>query len=757
MRQVTRCLIAFVACCSLQAASADTPALQGTPLADYLESLSARGLRILYSSNLVSADQVLLEEPDPSDPESSLANLLRPYGLTIIDGPSGSLLIVRDDSQGEDAGLVSATKSTPLPEIIVTSSLHRLEYVGSGSHTYLQRELATRIPAAAEEAVRLTNRLPGTASSGISSRNHIRGGEVNEVLFLFDGLRLYEPYHLKDFQSVATIVNANAITGIDFYSGGYPVRYGDRMSGVMSMDIREPTGEVETELALSFFNASVLSLGRFGTEDKGDWLVAARRGNLDLIVDVVDPDFGSPDYQDLLLHFGWDFGANARISANVLASHDKISFTDADVGEAANAKYDNRVFWIKWIASWSDVLQSETVVSLHDISNKRIGSVDMPGIVTGALDETRDFQAYEIQQDWNYAPSNTWMLNVGYRLRHQDADYRHSSVKIVKAPFDQIFDNEPLLTRDFDLSPEGAQYAVYSELRWQPFENLIVDLGLRWDQQTYTSASNDTQYSPRASVLFRANEKTSLRMGFGQFYQAQEINELQVSDGEPNFFPAQRAKHVVANLKHSLEIGVDLDVSLYRKAFRSLRPRFENAFNTLTLVPELQFDRARINAGQGESRGIELMASHGAGGDSLFWWLGYAWAEVEDSTANGKVKRSWDQTHTGKLGISWRWGQWNLSAAGEVHTGWPKSLLTTELNSSRYSVFHTLDARVSRDFDLRRGSLTAFLEVTNLYDRENPCCTEYSLQARPGGTSELIAREEHWLPVVPSVGFIWRF
>lgn len=141
----------------------------------------------------------------------------------------------------------------------------------------------------------------------------------------------------------------------------------------------------------------------------------------------------------------------------------------------------------------------------------------------------------------------------------------------------------------------------------------------------------------------------------------------------------------------------------------------------------------------------------------MFWWVGYAWSEVEDSTSDGKVKRSWDQTHTGKLGISWRWGTWNFSAAGEIHTGWPKTPLAAERNSSRYSVFHTVDARVSRDFNLRRGELTAFLEVTNLYDRANPCCTEYSLQAGPDGAEILTARETHWLPIVPSLGVVWRF
>ncbi len=118
------------------------------------------------------------------------------------------------------------------------------------------------------------------------------------------------------------------------------------------------------------------------------------------------------------------------------------------------------------------------------------------------------------------------------------------------------------------------------------------------------------------------------------------------------------------------------------------------------------------------------------------------------------MKRSWDQTHTGKLGVSWRWGAWGFSAAGEVHTGWPKSVITSELNVLRYTVFHTLDARASRDFDVKRGTLTAFLEVTNLYNRGNPCCTEYSIQP---GSGELVATEKYWLPIVPSLGVVWRF
>lgn len=77
-------------------AFADGPTHNGSSLADYLDSLTQQGLRIIYSSDLVSPDQMLLQEPDPSDPKSILAELLRTYGLKAVDGPSGSLLIIRE-------------------------------------------------------------------------------------------------------------------------------------------------------------------------------------------------------------------------------------------------------------------------------------------------------------------------------------------------------------------------------------------------------------------------------------------------------------------------------------------------------------------------------------------------------------------------------------------------------------------------------------------------------------------------------------
>jgi hypothetical protein len=288
---------------------------QNPTLSAYLDALNqSEQFRIVFSSSVVTEDMRLSAAVGPAPSVEELQGILRLFGLIAIDGPAGSLLVVQQAEKDYNPLRGEHRPNTPIPEVVVTSSLHRVALRSPESHTYLARHLADRVPVKADEAVRLVNRLPGVSGGEISVRGHVRGGEQNEVLFLFDGLRLYEPFHLKDFQTVATIINSSAIAGIDTFTGAFPSRFGDRMSGVTSIDMRIAEEPIETELALSFFNTSATSLGRFGNEDQGEWLLTARRGNLDLIADLIDPERGSPDYQDYLAHVAWSFGRRFRFS-----------------------------------------------------------------------------------------------------------------------------------------------------------------------------------------------------------------------------------------------------------------------------------------------------------------------------------------------------------------------------------------------------------------------------------------------------------
>ena len=77
------------------AGAADTGPLAGRPLAEALRLLEARGLTVIFSSELVRPEMRVTDEPKASRPEEALAEILRPHGLTFRPGPGGKLLVVR--------------------------------------------------------------------------------------------------------------------------------------------------------------------------------------------------------------------------------------------------------------------------------------------------------------------------------------------------------------------------------------------------------------------------------------------------------------------------------------------------------------------------------------------------------------------------------------------------------------------------------------------------------------------------------------
>jgi hypothetical protein len=131
------------------------------------------------------------------------------------------------------------------------------------------------------------------------------------------------------------------------------------------------------------------------------------------------------------------------------------------------------------------------------------------------------------------------------------------------------------------------------------------------------------------------------------------------------------------------------------------------------------------------------------------------------------VPRSWDQTQTLNGGLVWTQGPWQASIAAQYHTGWPvtpvevmpqsNALALGPRNSARYGGFTTVDARVSRTWMLARGSLELHAEATNATDHRNPCCTDQEYFYDDTGTLHLRQELQHWLPLVPSVGVLWRF
>ena len=101
---------------------------------------------------------------------------------------------------GETITLEIGLRETPIPlrEIVVTPGHFSIMKDIPGSRQVLTRENLQSVSLFGGDVYRAMTRLPGVTGNDFSAKFAIRGGGTEEVLVLFDGLELYEPFHLKD-------------------------------------------------------------------------------------------------------------------------------------------------------------------------------------------------------------------------------------------------------------------------------------------------------------------------------------------------------------------------------------------------------------------------------------------------------------------------------------------------------------------------------------------------------------------------------
>jgi len=763
----------FAIAASLPIAPAFAAGLAGASLSNAVADLERRGLVVLYSSDLVRPWMKVASEPAATDPAAILAEILAPHGLAARPGPGGLLLVVRRPRVAQTASTRRAEGShtvdgASLEEVIVTTSRYRLDSLPAMPIVLESAELGL-LPDLGDDPLRATARLPGAAAGDLSAKANLRGGEVDETLVRFDGLRLFNPFHFKDFQNIFSTIDPAIVRGIEVYTGAFPATYGDRMSGVISIDSLAAANAPQSEIALSLYNASA-RFARSFDDGRGEWLLSARRSNLDVLLDLANEDRGEPGYTDMYGRLGYQLTDALALTGSALRFDDDLELNDTDFEETAVATYRDAYHWLRLDYEPGPDLHGRVLLARSELDSDRTGSVDQPGIASGELADRRRFAIESVQTDWSLALTDSLAFAFGAEWRHMAGHYDYRD----RVEYDLLFatpgaPQQASRERMISVAPSGDQLGAYASVRAQPVEDLVVDFGLRWDHQTLSNDGEDA-LSPRASVLWLLSDRTRVRAAWGRYFQAQAINELQVPDGIDEFLPPQRADHWVAGIEYQHPAEIDLRLEIYRKDYDRLRPRYENLFNAAVLLPELKPDRVRVAPEFAQARGIELTISRETEAP-LRWWLTYSWASARDEITGARSDRSWDQAHAFGAGVAWRTAEWELSLAGRYHSGWPMTALTlaeTEplpivatgpRNAQRLGDYRSFDARIARTFSFEDTSeLTVYFEVTNLFNENNQCCVEYEItDDDEDGEPILEVEPVNYLPALPSLGVIWRF
>ena len=765
LKGVTLAVLAACGAATIASGAHAAAPFRGRPVQAVLDELAAAGgIQLVYTSAVVPPAAILKAEPTAGPALEAIAQVLATLGLQLqrIEGNIYSIVPQPKPMTPAAPSLPTANAAAAdIVEIVVTASRYSLAADVPEVHAFLSQRELEALPRLAEDALKTVHRLPGAASNGLAGLAHIRGGDTNETLVLFDGLPLYEPFHLRLLQSPSSVLDERIVESLDVYAGGFTAEYGDRMSAIIDARSLRPAADEYYELGLSLMHATALASQRFA-DGRGQWLASIRRSNLDEVADFLRSDIGEPKYVDGFARVDYAWSPATRGSLHVLLASDEAEINNSQETEHADVRYSNTYLWGTLAHDWSERLSGTALVSFTDVGAQREARVLEPGQRIGVVSDERDYDVLGLKFDLSYA-TDRWLQRAGVDVRWLEATYDYTSAVEFAAgyPFPGI--QAQSFTRSLAPEPAGEHFAMYYTVRGRLTDSLTVEAGLRWDEETYGEDADD-QLAPRFNLAWQASEKTRLLASWGRFQQFQGIEELPVEDGVDEFSPAQSADHLILGLEHDLDSVYALRIEAYRKDYTDLRTRFESLYDPLSLAPELRWDRVAIAPSSALATGAELLLTRRPV-DEWSGWLGYALARVTDQASGAQVRRSWDQTHTVNAGLLWSSGPWQATLAAQYHTGWPVTPIALDTqgkavlgarNSARYADYASLDARVSHEWKLPRGTLTLHGEVTNGLDRNNPCCTDLSYEVKDG-TPVLVRELRDWLPLVPSVGVLWKF
>ncbi|MGI9328013.1 MAG: TonB-dependent receptor plug domain-containing protein [Pseudomonadales bacterium] len=746
-----------------------------TVVLDALAAFEQNGHAFAYSHSRVHRRLRFKEIIAAPSPIEQLKLSLEVVGLTLeVRDPNDWLIVpYRTDSPVPEPVTVVQPEATKprLEEVLVTSSRYKLKNSIRDQqmlHTLRDNEL-NALPEIGDDALRAALHLPGMATVGVSAKPYVRGGSQDETLVLFDSVELFEPYHLRDFQSVFSTLNPALIESIDVYTGGFPARYGDRMSAVVDIKPIKDHSQVGGELGLSTLTTSAALFGPLG-EGRGDWSISARRGNLDWLTEQVNRRAGEPSYSDWYGQFSYALSPRTELTGTLVGYEDDVVLSDGEPGdgEDAESRYHNVYGWLQLSHDLSAALSNTLTVTATTIRHHRSGTISDEDIADSNAEvlDRRDFNIYSVQNLLNYQRDESFGWEVGARFSYQNGSYRYQS-NVVRGELAELLDTQPILSRNIRAEPSGNSGAVFASTFIRPLPALSVETGLRYDFQNF-GEEREQQLSPRLSIRYEFSANTNVRFSAGRFFQAEGIHELNVPDGMVEYQSPQRADHYIAALSHEFgDTGLSLRSELFYKRFRDVKVRHENLFNPFVMLPELAADRVTIAPDKARAQGLELSIGYNRD-DRLISWASYTLAKAEDYVDGRWELRSWDQRHTLSAGFIWRPKQWEISAAVLAHSGWPTSivpstvaedeLLEVRRNQDRLSDYISLDVRVARRWERGRHTLMLFAEITNILDRDNVGSVEIDIEEdEENETLSIFTTEESVFPWIPSVGIQWTF
>jgi outer membrane receptor for ferrienterochelin and colicin len=673
-------------------------------------------------------------------------------------------------AHGDTAVNVTLQVATALSDVTVRAASNAIQDRTQMSAIDLPIQTIKSLPAFLGEVdvLKAIQLLPGIQSGNEGSTGlYVRGGSPDQNLILLDGVPVYNASHLFGFFSV---FNADAIKSVNVIKGGFPARYGGRLSSVIDINMKDgDQNKYHAEGGIGLI-ASRLTLEGPIQKGKSSFMISGRR----TYIDVLTKPFMSKDFKagyyfyDLNAKVNFTLGPKDNIYISGYGGNDKFSVTE-EYGSNSKYNFTSALNWgnITAVARWN-----------HQFSPRLFGNLTTYysqyrfGVSTEQKDEyngqdERYLLKYRsgindkaLRYDLEFTPSIRHAIRTGVSAVAHTYTPSAMQTKITGT-------SNPTDTTEGDPVIKGTELDAYIEDEIRISDRLKGNFGLHWTGFS-VGASFFNYLQPRASLRYKINDQMSAKASYVQM--AQFIHLLTNSSiGLPTdlWLPAtdrvkpQRSWQAAVGLAYTHKSGIELSVEGYYKQMDGVIEYKEGA----SFLGRSTGWEDKVLIGMGSSYGAELFLQKTKGRFTGMAGYTLSWTNRKfDELNNGApFPYRYDRRHDIKLaavfrvtpGIElsadWVYGTGNaitIPIGSFTGPSGQEMEIYGPRNGYRMAPYHRGDISARFIKQMKRHERAWVIGVYNVYNRKNPFFIY-----RDGAQFKQVSL----FPIIPSISYQFKF
>lgn len=644
--------------------------------------------------------------------------------------------------------------------------------------------------------------LPGVQSGGEGTSGlYVRGGSPDQNLILLDGVPLYNVNHLFGFFSV---FNADAISNVSLTKGGFPARYGGRLSSVLEINMKEGNMKEFHGDWTSSIIASKLTLEGPLIKDKASFMISGRRTYIDLLAapfiasmnNTLEGSTVSPTYYfyDMNAKVNYKVGKNDRIYLSHFQGKDDFGISSEDQYDAYLTRMDVGLDWqnsisaARWNHQWSPKLFSNATLTRSEYKfNTRAIAEDIFYPNYPDLTDPEEFkfaglyysgiEDYGARLDFDYVPNPLHYIRYGAGWTYHTFSPGASNFEVSGTGFnmDTVAGGEKVHSNEF---------FSYIEDEWKINENFKINGGLHFaglnvEDKDYFSIQ------PRFGMNYNLPGDIALKASYAEMMQF--VNLLTNEGlGLPTdlWVPSTATLRPQESTQYALGLAktfknIEFSIEGYYKTMENLVSYKEGASFLFSLDEDWE---DKITQGNGTSYGLEFFAQKKAGKTTgwIGYTLAYSYRQFDEINGGKPYFFTYDRRHdisvvlnheiseTFKFSAIWVYGTGRAVTLPEYSylAGLPDFLSfyqrtqlvesTEDKNSFRMSPYHRMDVSLSYIPKKKQGKDVEqwwTISAYNAYNNLNP----FFMNTSTGSNGEIIIKEYGLFPIIPSIAYRRKF